>query len=272
MHNSLSKNHPFQMFLSLWKHRSLASQLIKRDILAKYRGSVVGMLWLVLFPLLMLSLYTIVFVFFMKVTWPGVTNNFIFSLMIYVGLIILNFFSECLTRSTTIIINNPNFVKKVVFPLEIYPWIIVGSALFQVAANILILMLFCFFLLGKIYYTIFFLPLLLLPLILVVLGISWFLCSAGVYIRDMTHLMVFIMQVIIYLSPVFYSLSVVPVVFQKILLMNPLTFIIEQARVVVYGGFPNWSGLGIYFMISLCVAYSGFIWFQHTKKGFADVL
>jgi lipopolysaccharide transport system permease protein len=273
MGRSLSKNHPAQMFLMLWRHHELIFQLVKRDILMRYRGSFAGLLWLVIAPLLMLGLYTLVFSTFMHIKWPGVTNNLMFSLLIYVGLIILNFFSECVSRSPLMIVSNANFVKKVVFPLEIYPWVIVGTALFHAIINTLILIVFCFFILGKVNTTILLLPILFLPLILFTLGISWFLCSAGVYVRDIAHMMAFILQVVMYLSPVFYSISMLPETFQKILFINPLTFIIEQARsLVIFGNLPQWISIGIYFLISIFIAYLGFLGFQKTKDGFADVL
>ncbi|KTD12107.1 ABC transporter of LPS O-antigen, Wzm [Legionella gratiana] len=273
MGRTLSKNHPAQMFLMLWRHYDLILQLVKRDILMRYRGSFAGVLWLILAPLLMLGLYTLVFSVFMRIQWPGVTNNLMYSLLIYVGLIILNFFGECMNRSPTMIVSNANFVKKVVFPVEIYPWIIIGSALFHAIVNTFILALFCFFILGKVNGTILLLPILFIPLILFSLGMSWFLCSAGVYVRDITHMMVFILQVIMYLSPVFYSISMLPELFQKILFLNPLTCIIEQARsLVIFGKLPQWESLGIFFIVSVCIAYIGFLGFQKTKDGFADVL
>lgn len=268
-----SEIHPSQMFTTLWSNRDLFFQLVKRDILAKYRGSLMGVVWLLLSPLLMLSLYTIVFGVFMNVHWPNVDNNLMYSLIIYIGLIILNFFSECISRSPTLITSNPNFVKKVMFPLEIYPWVIVCSALFHTLINSIILSLFCLLLLGKIYLTIFFLPILFIPLIFITLGISWFLCSTGVFVKDTSHIMVFIMQIIMYLSPVFYSISTLPQKYQKILLINPLTFIIEQARSsILFGKPPHWSGFFIYCIVSLGIAWLGFVWFQKTKRGFADVL
>jgi lipopolysaccharide transport system permease protein len=273
MISHLLKNHLAQMFLSLWHNRDLVLQLIKRDVLTRYRSSFGGLLWLLLAPLLMLSLYTIVFGVFLKVQWPGVSNTLMYSLVIYIALIVVSFFSECLSRAPSIIVSNPNFVTKIIFPLEIFPWVIVGTALCHLLVSIGILAFFCLFILGQIHATIFLLPLLFLPLILVALGISWFLCSAGVFVRDIAHLMVFIIQVVMYLSPVFYSTSMVPEKFQKILFLNPLTFIIEQARaLIIFGHLPQWSHLGIYFIVSICIACLGFLWFQNTKDGFADVL
>lgn len=273
MISTMSKNHPAQMFITLWTHRNLIAQLIKRDILNKYRGSFAGLLWLILAPMLMLGLYTIVFGVFVHIRWAGVDNSLMYSLIMYVGLIIFNFFSECLVRAPTLIVSNSNFVKKIIFPLEIYPWIIIGSAIFHALINTLILALFCLLLLGKIYLSILLLPLLFLPLILITLGASWFLCSVGVFVRDITHAMSFIMQIIMYLSPVFYATSLLPIPFQKILVINPLTFIIEQARsIVIFGNNIQWSSYGVYFLISMTIAWLGFIWFQQTRDGFADVL
>jgi lipopolysaccharide transport system permease protein len=272
MNKSLSKNHPAQMFFMLSRHYDLILQLIKRDILTKYRGSLAGILWVVLAPLLMLSLYTLVFSVFMKVKWPGVDNNLMYSLIIYVGLIILNFFSECVNRAPSIIIHNANFVKKVIFPLEIYPWVIVGSAFFHAMINTLILAVFCL-ILGTLHLTILLVPLLFVPLTLITLGVSWFLSSAGVFVRDITHLMVFIMQIIMYLSPVFYSITMLPELFQKVLFFNPLTFVIEEARMlVIFGDSLHWMYFGIFSGVSVGIAYLGFIWFQKTRDGFADVL
>lgn len=261
------------MFLSLWSHRELVIQLIRRDVLTRFRGSLGGLLWLLLGPLLMLSLYTIVFGVFMKVRWPGVSDTLMYSLLVYIGLIMFNFFSECLNRSPGIIVSNPNFVTKVIFPLEIYPWVIVGTALFNAMFSIGILAVFCVLILGKIHLTMLLLPLLWLPLVFIALGVSWFLSSAGVFIRDIAHLMAFIMQILMYLSPVFYSLSMLPESVQKVLFINPLTFTIEQARnLIIFGQLPQWTSLGVYFIVSICVAFLGFFWFQKTKDGFADVL
>ncbi len=273
MSPQLSKHNPLQVFNTLWHHRDLIAQLVKRDILTRYRGSFGGIVWLLLTPLLMLSLYTVVFGIFMKVQFPGATSNMMFSLIIYVALIILNFFSECVSRSPTIIASNPNYVKKIVFPLEIFPWVIVGSALFHTLVNSLILALFCLIILGKVHLTILLFPFLLFPLMLMTLGLSWFLCSAGVYVRDIAQMMGFILQIIMYLSPVFYSISTLQPKYQKILLMNPLTYIIEQARaLVLFGHPPQWQGFVLYLMMSIGIAWLGYIWFQKTKDGFADVL
>ncbi|MCX7114366.1 MAG: ABC transporter permease [Gammaproteobacteria bacterium] len=263
------------MFTIAWLHRGLIYQLTKREILTKYRGSFAGLFWALLSPLLMLSLYTVVFSIFMRARWAGagLDNKLMYALLIYAGLINFNFFFECISRAPTLIVTNPGFVKKIIFPLEIYPWVLIGSALFQMIINTVILSLFCLLLLGKLYATILLLPILLIPFILVTLGMSWFLCSIGVYVRDINLAMTFIAQVTMYLSPIFYATTVLPQKLQQAILINPLTYIIEQTRnVVIFGQLPQWPGFFVYFTVSLCVAWLGFLWFQKTKSGFADVL
>lgn len=273
MGHQFSKNNPLQLFLSIWRHWDLAKQLLMRDIASRYRGSFGGLIWLVLTPLLMLSLYTVVFGVFMKVRYEGIDDHWMYALILYVGLIFFNFFSECMTRSPIIIISNANYVTKIVFPLEIYSWIIIGAALFHALINTFILLVFSLIILGKIHITILLLPILLLPFLLMTLGISWFLCAAGVYVRDIPQVLGFVLMVLMYLSPIFYSLSNIPVIYQKLLFVNPLTYIIEQARnMIIFGHIPEWQGFVTYLLVSLTIAWLGFIWFQYTKDGFADVL
>lgn len=269
----MSTNNPTHMLTLLWRYRDLIVQMIQREIQNKYRGSFAGILWLVLTPLCMLTLYSIVFGIFMNIQFPGITNRLMYSLVIYIGLIILNFFSECIVRSSIILQSNPSFVKKIVFPVEIYPWVIIGAASFHLLINVGILLIFCILIMGKIQVTLAFLPFLFIPLILITLGFSWFLCSIGAYIKDTAHILPFMIQIIMYLSPVFYSIQTVPHLFQTILLCNPLTFLIEQARgLVIFGSAPNWEGLALHCCVSFMVAWLGYIWFQNTKEGFAEVL
>ncbi|WED42827.1 ABC transporter permease [Legionella cardiaca] len=269
----MPNTHPKEIFASLWRHRDLTYQLIKRDILNKYRGSFMGLLWVILSPLLMLGLYTFTFGIILRARWPGVTDSLMYALLVYVGLSIFNFFSECLNRAPNLIVSNPNLVKKIIFPLEIYPWVIIGSAGFFAIINSLILCFFCFLKLGTIHFGILLLPLLYLPLIFLTLGLCWFLCSAGVYFRDISHMMGFILQIIMYLSPIFYSTLNLPPALQKFLFISPLTYIIEQARgIIIFGNAFNWSSFIVYCCIGLGFAVLGFVWFQKTRDGFADVL
>lgn len=169
--------------------------------------------------------------------------------------------------------DNPNFVKKVIFPLEILPLTQVVASLILGTVWFVLLFLGTIFIFGKISFTMLLLPLVLLPLGIFSLGISYFVASLGVYIRDTQYLIGVILQILFFMTPIFYPLQAVPEHFRWPLQLNPLTILIEEARkVFLYGELPNWLFLGIAFLVSCLVLHLGFIWFHKTKKGFADVL
>jgi lipopolysaccharide transport system permease protein len=233
-----------------------------------------GLLWSFFNPLFMLAVYTFVFRVVFKARWGTVAESKAeFAIILFTGLIIYALFAECINSAPALISSNVNYVKKVVFPLEILPWVTMGSMLFHSAVSVLVLLAFFFGTNFYLNWTMIFLPVLLLPLILLTTGISWFLASTGVFIRDVGQTTRLITSVMLFVSPVFYSISSLPEVYRPFLQANPLTFVIEQARdILIWGKLPNWQGLGIYFIISLIIAGVGFAWFQKTRKGFSDVL
>lgn len=261
---------------SLLKNRSLILQMASREVVGRYRGSVLGLAWSFFHPVFMLAVYTFVFSEIFGMRWGGAQaagDKVQFALMLFVGMIVFGLFSEVLNRAPTIILNNVNYVKKVVFPLEILPAIALAAALFHAAISVLVLMAAFAVVHSQLPLTAMLFPLVLLPLVILTLGLSWMLASLGVFVRDIGQTIGIAMSVLMFLSPVFYPMSAVPQRFQAYILANPLTFIIEQAReVLVLGHMPDWSGLAIYSLVSLCVAWSGYAWFQKTRKGFADVL
>jgi lipopolysaccharide transport system permease protein len=164
-------------------------------------------------------------------------------------------------------------VKKVVFPLEILPVIAMCASLFHTAISIGVLLAAYVLFKGYIHWTAIFIPFVLFPLVLLSLGLAWMLASLGVFLRDVGQTIGLLTTVMIFLAPVFYPLTAVPESFRPLLLLNPLTFIIEQARnSLVWGLLPDWPGLGIYTVVATGVAWAGYAWFQKTRKGFADVL
>jgi lipopolysaccharide transport system permease protein len=226
-------------------------------------------------PLLMLAVYTFVFSVVFKARW-GISENesrIDFAITLFAGLIVFNTFSEALNQSPGLIINNVNYVKRVIFPLEILSLISMGSILFNSMISLIILLLVQLVFKGFFPITIFFLPLTLLPLLLLGLGVSWFFSALGVYIRDVSQLLGLLTTVLMFLSAVFFPLSTLPETYQVWLKLNPIAMIIEECRkVLVYGKNPDWLVVGILLTISLLAAYVGFWWFQKTRKGFADVL
>lgn len=260
---------------SLFKNRQLIYRMTKRDVVGRYKGSIIGLAWSFFNPIVMLVIYTFVFSVVFKSRWGTTSSDSKteFATVLFVGMIIFNLFAEATNRAPGLILSNVSYVKKVVFPLEILPIINLGAALFHAAISFGVLICALLLFNGYLNWTIFFLPIVLLPFVFLIIGISWFLASLGVYARDVSQVIGVITTLMMFLSPVFYPISAVPEKFQKWVLMNPLSFIIEQTRnVLVFGDLPNWFGLSIYCLISTFVMYFGFAWFQKTRKGFADVL
>jgi len=266
--------HPLAPFALLSHHRRLVVQLTKREIAARYRGSMLGILWALLNPMLLLAVYTFVFGGVFKLRWKvGSESTTDFASIVFVGMIVHGFVAECLGRAPGLVLANPNYVKKVVFPLATLVWPSVISALFQTGMSFVVLMLFLVFGSHGLRPTILFAPLVIAPLILVTLGISWFVSAVGVYLRDLGQTIGLFVTLLLFLSPVFYPLSAVPEAFLPLVKANFLTFFIEQLRAVTIAGeSPDWSGLLLYLVAGMVVAWGGLYWFERARKGFADVL
>lgn len=266
------------LLVSIWRHRQLIGQMTKREVVGRYRGSALGLAWSFLNPLMMLSVYTFVFSVVFKSRWGNATSaandsHAMFAIMLFVGLIVHGLFAEVINRSPALVIGNVNFVKKVIFPIEILPVISMGAALFHSAVSTLVLMIAYVVFLGMPHWTAILLPLVLLPLITLTLGLSWFLASIGVFLRDVGQTMAIFTTVLLFMSPVFFPLSALPEKFQPFIMANPLTFIIEQSRaVLIEGNLPDLPGLVVYLLVASIIAWAGYAWFQKTRKGFADVL
>lgn len=265
---------PMDVLNSFWAHRSLIFQMAQREVVGRYRGSMLGLLWSFFHPLLMLAVYTFVFSFVFQARWGiGSDSKIDFAILLFAGLIVHGFFAECATRASGLIVSHANYVKKIVFPLEILPWVALGSSLFHAGVSVLVLLLFTGVVNGSISWTVVFLPFVVIPFILFTVGVSWFLASLGVYLRDLGPTIGIVTMLMLFLSPVFYPVSALPSAYRLVLYLNPLTFIIEQVRVLlIWGELPAWDGLGIYTLLGVLVAWGGLFWFQKTRKGFADVL
>ena len=260
----------------LWRNRQLILQMTKREVVGRYKGSVMGLAWSFFNPVFMLVVYTFVFSEIFKSRWGGAgveESKTQFAVLLFVGLIVLNLFSEVLNRAPGLILSNVNYVKKVVFPIEILPVIATGAALFHSLISLGVLLAAFALFNGYLHWTVVFIPLVLLPLVILTTGLAWILASLGVFLRDVGQTIGIVTTVLMFLSPVFYPVTAVPEGFRVFMLVNPLTFIIEQAReVVVWGHLPNWMGLGAYTLAATAIAWAGYAWFQKTRKGFADVL
>lgn len=249
--------------------------MIRSEVVGRYKGSVLGLGWSLAHPLLMLSVYTFVFSIAFKARW-GVhegESKVMFAIILFVGMIVHGLFSEILNRSATLIPDNVNYVKKVVFPLEVLPVVVAGAAVFHAVVSLSVWLLFYLACVGLPGWPALFLPLILFPLVLLALGVGWALAALGAGFRDVGQTISIITAVLLFLSPVFYPIESIPQGLHPLIMANPLTFVIEQARaVLIWAQMPDFMGLLVYWALALVVFWAGFVGFQRSRTGFADVL
>ena len=257
------------------RHHDLVRQMVLRNIELRYRGSVLGLLWSFVQPLMMLVVYTFVFSVVFQARW-GVAeqeSNGSFAVIMFCGMVLYNLFSESVINSSTVIVANQNLVKKVIFPLEILPITCVCTTYILGLAWFILLFLGTWFILGFVGWTMLLLPLVMLPVVVFTTGISFFVSALGVFIRDTQYVVGVVLQMLFFATPIFYPISAVPTELRWVLTWNPLTVFIEQTRnVFLYGKMPNWCFLGVATVVAVAVFQLGYFFFARTKRGFSDVL
>lgn len=257
----------------LWLQRHLLALMVKRDCIGRYKGSLLGLLWPLINPFGHLLLYTFLFSVVLKVKFgtSGSTSNFALYLM--AGLLPWGAFAEALARSSTVILEHPNLVKRVVFPLQILPLVTVLSALVTEAIAFIILLAGVLIYNHGLPMSLVFLPMIIISQILLTAGISWFVASLSVYIRDIRHLMALGLSAWMYGTPIVYPATALPEQIQFILWLNPMAGIVmDYRRVVLEGLAPDWQHYGVYTAMAIIVCIIGFNFFEATKKSFADVM
>ena len=259
---------------SLWANRQLIARMGQREIIGRYKGSAMGLAWSFITPLFMLAIYTFVFSVVFQARWgTSEESKTQFAVVLFAGLIVHTLFSDVINRAPQLVLGNVNYVKKVVFPLEILPVVQLLSATFHALVSVVVLIAAQLVFQGSLPITALLLPVVLLPFLLLTLGLAWCLASLGVFVRDVGQTISLITSVMLFMSPVFFPVQSQPPALQPWMHLNPLTFVIEQVReVVVWGRLPDWRGLAVYSLASIATAWLGFAWFQKTRKGFADVL
>lgn len=266
---------PRELVCSFLRNRQLIRNLMQREVMGRYKGSILGIFWSLVTPVFMLTVYTFVFSVIFKARWGdgGSDSKTEFAIVLFAGLMVFNLFSECVGSAPSLVLANVNYVKKVIFPLEILPWVRMGNALFHFAVSLVVWLIAYLLLLGIPHWQIVLLPIVILPLVLFVMGLCWFLSSLGVYLRDVGQIIGLVITAMMFVSPIFYPASSLPLEYQLFVFLNPLTLPIEMARDILYSGrLPNMELLVLYSAGSLACALLGFAWFQKTRKGFADVL
>lgn len=271
-----NRNHwnPKSIIVSFWQNRGLIKQFIKREVISRYRGSYLGLMWSFINPLIMLGVYSFIFSVVFKVRWSiGTGSKIEFALVLFCGLITFNIFAEVISRAPNLIVTNANYVKKVVFPLEILPIVALGSALVQALISLSLLIIASAIFAGIFQWTMILFPLVLLPLLLLVLGLGWFLASLGTFLRDIGHVISIAVQVLMFMTPIFYPISAVPEYLRWLFNISPIYHVVDDMRrIFIWGLLPGWEWLFLNILLSSLIALLGYVWFQKTKGGFADVL
>lgn len=258
---------------SLWGRRHLILRMTWRDISGRYRGSAGGLVWSLVTPILMLGVYTAVFSGIFQARWSQGGSPLGYALQLFVGLIIHGLVAECLNKAPLLIVENVSYVKRVLFPLDTLPMINLLSALFHAVVSMLVLIIFVLIVEHRLPLTILWLPVVIAPYLVFLAGLSWFLAALGAYLRDIAQLMSLVTMILMFMSPIFYPISMLPESLHLIFRLNPLTLIIEQARAVVLTGvMPDLVSLSLYLALSLVWAWASLAAFHRMKKGFADVL
>jgi lipopolysaccharide transport system permease protein len=261
------------MSRALWRHRALVLELAKREFSGRYQGSFGGLAWSFAQPLFLLAVYTLAFGVIFKARWGFSGGTADYALMLFAGLIVFNAFSECLVRAPALITSNPGFVKKVVFPLEVLPWVMALAASVHALIGIAVWLVGYTILFGVPKPSALLFPAVLLAFFPLLLGLGWLLSALGVLVRDIGQLTAMLSHALLFLTPIFYSIDAVPAPLHALLLLNPLTFVVEQLRLVLFfGGAPAATGLLVYFALSLAFALAALFVFRRLRPGFADLV
>ena len=261
-------------FKALLINRTVVAQFCRREITRQYRGSFMGFAWAFLVPLMMLCVYSFVFIGILKSRWPGAeqAGGLYYSLQLFCGLTVFNLFAEVLGRAPGLIAEQPNLVKKVVFPLEILPFVSLGAALFHMAIGMVILLI-CVFIFQGLSIYIFLLPIVLIPFLFFLLGLSWFISALCVYLRDISIIIGIVINLVMFLSPVFYSTKILEGNAALLMTYNPLTLPIENLRRILFSyDVIDWSAWLVSLLTGMLIAALGAFFFSLTRDGFGDVL
>lgn len=265
------------MLASLIRHRELIWGFAARDVLERHKGALLGVGWNVLQPLLQLAIYTVVFGYIFGSRWEkgNLPAPIDFPVTLFAGLVAFNVFAESVSRAPTAVSSRPNLVRKVVFPVEILPVTVVVSALVNMAIGAGLLLLIVLGFTGSVSHTAWAFPLVLVPLAMLSLGASWLLGALGVFVRDVRQIVVVLTQLLMFTTPLFFSIERIPEQYPMIrwaITHNPLSIIVENARrTLVWGEWPQWEPLGIVGAIGAIAMLGGWAFFSACRRGMADV-
>lgn len=260
---------------SVIDHRELILRLAGREVTQRFQGSVLGLAWMVLTPLLTAAVFTFVFSTVFQTRWGGnaQAGPFDFAILLLVGMAVHGIFAEAVGRAPGLVLTQANYVTKVVFPIEVLPVVAVLTSLVNAFVTIAIVALGQLLLKGVLHWTLLLWPLVIAPYLLFVVALVLIFAACGVFLRDLSQIVTLLVTVTLFLTPIFYPLDAVPGAFRTVMRLNPLTSIVEQSRtVIVHGGLPDFVSLGLYALCAGTLLAFAFWLFQRLRPGFADVL
>ncbi len=279
---------PLSLVRSMWGEKgqtwSLMWQFAKRDVVARHRGSALGPLWVIIQPLINLAIYTFVFAVVWEARWSAAGDQSMsdmahkaeFAILLFCGLVVFDVFSSSINNAPSLVVNNPNYVKKVIFPLHVLPCAGVLAATVLLGVGVAVLLVANLALRGEFSRTLWAFPLVMVPLVLITTGLSLFISALGVFLRDLRMLVAVFVQILFFMTPILYpieKLAKLPVWMQHVLGANPLLPIFEGARAtLVYGVIPDFRALALVTLLGLVVLQLGYAFFMKARRGFADVL
>lgn len=263
--------------LSLYRHRSLIATLVRKELAGRFAGSVFGLLWFLITPATQIIIYTLVFGIVFQAKLPfrasAESSHQQFGVYLFSGLLIFTLLSEIVTRSPTLIISNPNFVKKVIFPIEILPVVTVLCALVNAGISFLLLVAALLLVMGTVSPFILFYPVCVLIMVPMLLGLSWFMAALGTFVRDIAQMVGLLLTVLMFVSPIFTPVTAFPDWLRLPILFNPVSLPVSFAHQALFqGAWPDPVLMAVYVAASLLVMALGWMFFQRTRGGFADVL
>lgn len=261
--------------IGLWRNRFILKGIVRNEVFARYRNTVLGMLWSLVNPLLMILVYSYVFGLVFKVRFGTAPEHGAvpYGIVLFSGLILHVLVAETLMRAQSIVLDNPNYVKRVVFPLEVLPVAILATNLFHALTALAVLFAVILAYGLALPWTALLLPVVWAPFLLIVLGLALLVASLGVFVRDIGQILGFLMTILLFGSSILFPPELLPEAFRPWLLLNPLTVAVDATRdVLLWGRLPDWSRLGVYAAVSMFVSWFGAWWFMRTQRGFAEVM
>ncbi len=263
----------WQTLWTLPSRRELIFSLAKRDLLTRYKGSALGVVWAIITPIVMIAIFTFIFAGVFGARFNASSSHWDYALYLFCGLVPWTMFQETLQQSATTIVSHANLVKRVVFPLETLPvaqtFSALGNQLFATVALLLGILLIQ----HQLPLTVVWFPVVLIPQLLLTIGAAWLLAALGVFLRDIVQGVSLVLMAWMYLTPIIYPESIVPERFRWFINLNPFTSLIRSyRRIFLENQPPDWRGLGYFAIIAVVVFIFGYWWFARTRKNFADVI